>query len=351
MSSSRERREPLFFSPDDPAVLVEPVPHAEPSPDLPEDVADDAGLVQPTLSDIGRRGLRWGALLATALTGAMTLALGAWFAKFVSAALAREDWVGTLTSAFLLIAAFAGAMLLLRELIGFSRLSRLGRLKRDIASALAERDRRQEKRTALRLIELYAGRPQLAWGLSRIREHARDVHDPGELFVLVEREVLTPLDLEARRVITRSAKRVATVTALSPILLIGVGYVLVENVRLLRMLATLYGGRPGTLGALRLARMVFTHIVATGGIAMTDDLLGQFLGQDLLRRLSRRLGEGAFNGALTARVGLAAVEVLRPLAFTSSAPPRIRDILAEVLKPLVSRSQSPQVRTASPGTR
>lgn len=351
MSSSRERREPRSFSPDDPAVLVEPVPQVEPSPDLPQNAADDAGLVQPTLSDIGRRGLRWGALLATALTGAMTLALGAWFAKFVSAALARDDWVGTLTSAFLLVAAFAGVMLVLRELVGFSRLSRLGRLKRDIAAALAERDRRQEKRTALRLIELYAGRPQLAWGLRRIREHARDVHDPGELFVLVEREVLTPLDLEARRVITRSAKRVATVTALSPILLIGVGYVLVENVRLLRMLATLYGGRPGTLGALRLARMVFTHIVATGGIAMTDDLLGQFLGQDLLRRLSRRLGEGAFNGALTARVGLAAVEVLRPLAFTSSAPPRIRDILAEVLKPLVSRSQGSQVRTATPGTR
>jgi putative membrane protein len=166
------------------------------------------------------------------------------------------------------------------------------------------------------------------------------VHDPGELFVLVEREVLTPLDEEARRVITRTAKRVATVTALSPILLIGVGYVLVENVLLLRMLATLYGGRPGTLGALRLARMVFTHIVATGGIAMTDDLLGQFLGQDLLRRLSRRLGEGAFNGALTARVGLAAIEVLRPVAYIAATPPRLRDILAEVLKPLVSRSAS-----------
>ena len=86
-------------------------------------------------------------------------------------------------------------------------------------------------------------------------------------------------------------------------------YVLIENVRMLRGLATLYGGRPGLLGALRLGRMVITHIIATGGVAMTDDLLGQFLGQDLVRRLSRRLGEGVFNGALTARIGAAAVEV------------------------------------------
>ena len=100
---------------------------------------------------------------------------------------------------------------------------------------------------------------------------------------------------------TGSAKRVATVTALSPMVLVAVAYVLIENLRLLRALATLYGGRPGFVGVMRLARMVFAHIVATGGIAMTDDLLGQFLGQDLLRRLSRRLGEGAFNGALTAR--------------------------------------------------
>ena len=62
-------------------------------------------------------------------------------------------------------------------------------------------------------------------------------------------------------------------------------------------------------------------MVATGGIALTDDLLGQFLGQDLLRRLSRRLGEGAFNGALTARIGIAAIEVIRPLPFLAAKPP------------------------------
>ena len=165
------------------------------------------------------------------------------------------------------------------------------------------------------------------------------MHDPGELLALADREILAPLDAEARRIVTRSAKRVATVTALSPMVLIAVTYVLIENLRLLRTLATLYGARPGFLGVLRLARMVFTHIVATGGIAMTDDLLGQFLGQDLLRRLSRRLGEGAFNGALTARIGVTALEVIRPLPFLAAKPPRVRDVLAEALKPLYRRTK------------
>ena len=78
--------------------------------------------------------------------------------------------------------------------------------------------------------------------------------------------------------------------------------------------------------------MVVGHIIATGGVALTDDLLGQFLGQDLLRRLSRRLGEGAFNGALTSRVGATAVEVCRPLPFIAAPPIRARDMLAEAFR-------------------
>ena len=78
--------------------------------------------------------------------------------------------------------------------------------------------------------------------------------------------------------------------------------------------------------------MVFTHILATGGLALTDDLFGQFLGQDLLRRLSRRLGEGMFNGALTARIGVAAIEVTRPMPYLEAHPVRIRDLLPELFR-------------------
>lgn len=333
-----EPRQPRAFKLDDPALVTEP--ELETAEAIPGEPPDTGPLARPTFADVGRRSLRWGALLLTALAGAASLGLAAWFARFVSAALARDDWVGTATLALLLIAAFAALMIALRELIGFTRLARLARLRSDVAAALGERDRKRERRAALRLAALYSRRRELAWGIKRFREHARDVHDAGELLTLAEREILTPLDTDARRIVTRSAKRVATVTALSPMVLIAVSYVLIENLRLLRTLATLYGARPGFLGVVKLTRMVFTHIVATGGLAMTDDLLGQFLGQDLLRRLSRRLGEGTFNGALTARIGVTALTVIRPLPFLAAKPPRVRDVLAEALKPLFSTSKA-----------
>src|SRR5262249_53574914 len=154
-----------------------------------------------------------------------------------------------------------------------------------------------------------------------------DVADPGDLAKLADREVFEPLDRRAKRAVLASAKRVSVVTTLSPMAPIAVLFVLAENVRMLRAVATLYGGRPGLMAALRLARMVVTHLVATGGIALTDDLLGQVLGHDIIRRLSRRLGEGAFNGAMTARVGAAAIQVLRPLPFLEAPPVRVRDFL------------------------
>jgi len=337
MSTAAEPRKPRAFDPDDPALVEEPAIIEEPAGSAePAPPGGEAPTVRPTLAELGERGLRWGTILLWSLAGAAFLGACAWFARLVSAALVRDDWIGWTMLALLLTAALAGLMITLREVIGFSRLARLNKLRAEVDRAIRERDSKRERKAALRLARLYACRPDHAWSVRRFREHARDVHDPGELLALAEREMVTPLDLTARRLITRSAKRVATVTALSPMVLFAVTYVLIENLRLLRGLATLYGGRPGFVGVLRLANMVLGHIVATGGLALTDDLLGQFLGQDVLRRLSRRLGEGAFNGTLTARIGVAAITVIRPLPFLKGKPPRVRDILGEVLKPMFS---------------
>ena len=341
MSAANEPRRPRAFDPDDPAIVEEPVateaPNIQPGAPVPPD-AVPAPVARPTLADLGERGLRWGTVLLTALAGAAALGIAAWFARLVSAAYVRDDWIGWTTLILLLVAAVAAFMLALREIIGLARMTRLSRIKSEIAKAIAERDPGRERRAALRLAGLYARRPEQAWSVRRFRDYARDVHDAGELLALADREMVAPLDAQARRLITRSAKRVATVTAMSPMVLIAMAFVLIENLRLLRSLAGLYGGRPGLFGLMRLAHLVVGHLIATGGIALTDDLLGQFLGQDLLRRLSRRLGEGAFNGALTARIGIAAVDVIRPLPFLSAKPPRVRDVLAEALRPMFSKA-------------
>lgn len=338
--TDRSTRKPQAFDPDDPRIVPpEPVSRtqsAEPgatSPPAPSPLAfpSRAGLW---------RGVGWGAIFFSAMLSLAVLAAGVWFARFVSSALIRDDLVGWIATGLLTLGLIAGAVIVVRELVGLFRLARLGALRREADALAVVPDAARERKLAGRLIALLQDRPGSAWALARFREHRRDVHDPGALLRLADRELFAPLDRDARRLVLASAKRVATVTALSPLAVVSVVYVLVENLRLLRKVAGLYGGRPGLVGGLRLARLVVAHIVTTGGIAMTDDLLGQFLGQDLLRRLSRRLGEGVFNGALTARLGVAAIEVCRPVPFVEAPPVRARDIVGELFR------QKPGAETA-----
>ena len=333
-------RKPQSFGADDPILSAgEATPWNDGEGLGPQPEVAAEATMAPTLGELGERGLKWGKVLVGALTGAALLGAGAGFARLIAAALLREDWIGWTALALLLIAALAAVMLAGREVVGLLRFHRLNRLRAEAARALASGDGARERRAALALARHYGARAELRWSVARFREHARDVHDAGELLCLAEREMLAPLDAHARRLVMRAAKRVATVTALSPMVLIAVGYVAVENLRLLRALAGVYGGRPGMAGLMGLANMVLGHLIATGGVALTDDLLGQFLGQDVLRRLSRRLGEGAFNGALTARIGLVALTVVRPLPYRALPAPRARDILADVLRPMAGRKE------------
>src|SRR5262245_30285380 len=102
---STEPRQPRAFKVDDPALVREP--ELSPVEEGIQATPDAAVVVRPTLADVGRRSLRWGGMLLAALTGAASLALTAWFARFVSAALARDDWISTATLSLLLVAAFA----------------------------------------------------------------------------------------------------------------------------------------------------------------------------------------------------------------------------------------------------
>lgn len=326
-------RRPRVFAADDPNLVVPVAPKAENPPAPGEDDTKSpparARVSLPTAAGVSK-GVRFGAIFVSALVGLATLAASISFLRFVSVALERDDWLGWTAAALLAIAALSGLVLVGRELMGLLRLSRLGALRRDLDVAVASKDKSAELDGLKRLKALYVTRPELRWPLARLAEHERDIHDPGSLLALADRELMAPLDTQARQMVLKSAKRVSTVTALSPLAVLAVAFVLIENIGLLRRLASLYGGRPGILGSLKLARLVVAHIVGTGGAALTDDLIGQFFGQDLLRRLSSRLGEGAFNGALTVRMGAAALDVIRPMPFIAAPPVRARDILKEL---------------------
>jgi putative membrane protein len=323
---------PVMFDLEDDAPSVDPS-SVPPVPDMQPVVPTGAAMQtiavlaarKPSL--LGR--IFWGALVA--LVGAV-VSVAAW--DFAIGLITRNAVLGYGVAALGGIVVLTLLVVILRELAAFSRLNRLDGVQIQARAALADQDLISAKTVADRIERLYRNREDLNWGMTRFKDRRGDMFDADAVLGLAEQEVLAPIDRAAEQQIQAAARQVATVTAIVPLAFADVFTALTANVRMIRQIAELYGGRSGVMGGWRLTRAVMTHLVATGAVAVGDDLIGSVAGGSLLSKLSRRFGEGIVNGALTARVGVAAMEVCRPLPFTQNRKPSVTGLVSKALSGL-----------------
>jgi len=270
------------------------------------------------------------ALSAIALL--LALAIGLWFDQLVRDLFARIPALGWSAITLGAIAALALVAIVVRESRALWKMSAIQSLKQDVAAAANERNARQARVAVDALIALLSKRPETARGRAALSELRGEVVDGPALIELAETELMRPLDARARRLVLDTAKRVSIVTAVSPRAFIDLAYVLYEAMRLIRAMAELYGGRPGGIGLIRLARDVAGHLAVTGSIAAGDSLIQQFLGHGVAARVSTRLGEGVINGMMTARIGLAAMDLCRPMPFSALKRPGVSDIMTSLMQ-------------------
>jgi len=268
------------------------------------------------------------------LSGTLVFGLSLWAWNFVTALVAQNPLLGAVAAVLLGGLVLVTLAIAAKELAGFARLRRLDRMRDAADRAIALGDPKAAREVTDQLMTLYSGRGELALGRERVERLIEGAVDGEALLALAERELVVPLDALAVREIEAAARQVATVTAVVPLAFADVAAALIGNVRMIRAIAEVYGGRAGTFGSLRLVRSVLAHLVATGAVAVGDDLIGSLAGGGLLSKLSRRFGEGVINGALTARVGVAALEVCRPLPFRISKRPSVSALVGRALKGL-----------------
>lgn len=278
---------------------------------------------------------RWFWSLAVSLVGFIA-SLAAW--DYVNGLLARSPILGGIAMVLLGLLGCVVLVIALRELAAFGRLRRLDAIQRQAIDALASGDLKAARAVTQALDRLYANREDTAWGRAEMAARTGDVLDADGLLGMAEHTLLVPLDARATREVEAAARQVATVTAIVPLALADLFTALTANLRMIRRIAEVYGGRAGTLGSWRLTRSVLTHLVATGAVAVGDDLIGSVAGGGVLSKVSRRFGEGVVNGALTARVGVAAIEVCRPLPFHATKRPSVTTLVRRALTGLFGKA-------------
>jgi putative membrane protein len=284
----------------------------------------------------GRRRAPWVGILLSALSGLLVLGLGLAVENLVVELYAIAPWLGWVALVLSALALVAFLAIIGREVSGIMREQKIEKLREAAVDALAVKDHRAAKSIVSDLLGLYNARASAVKGSARLMASMEEIIDADDRLAIAERELLAPLDAQAKRAIAGAAKQVSLVTAVSPRAIVDVAFVVFVAVRLLRTLARIYGGRPGLFGFLRLAKAAFNHLAVTGGMAVGDSLMQQVLGLGLAARISAKLGEGVLNGLMTARFGLAALSVCRPLPFIREEVPKISDVAGE----LVSRAEA-----------
>jgi len=336
--NERSPRRPVTFKLDDPHVVVTD----------PDDEAGSLGRgnirITPEMDSISlpvpvdepavpaRKGFRWGTLFWSSLAGLVVLGTGLGIVRLIDDLFARSEGLGFLGLALTALLVLASIVIAVREIAGLARLATIEDLHRRALAAIAGDDRNSADAVVRDLVKLAHDNPHLARARAALRSHGSDIIDGADMVRLAERELMTPLDLEARRLVSAAAQRVSIITAVSPRAVVDVLFVFAAAVRLVRQLARLYGARPGTLGMIRLMRHIIAHLAITGGMAASDTLIQQVLGHGIAAKLSQRLGEGVLNGLLTARLGLAAIDVTRPLPFTALPRPALGDLAKDLLR-------------------
>jgi putative membrane protein len=289
------------------------------------EAAQEKGIVARTI-------LSWGGLFWTAAGGLVSLGISLELVRLIEGLFALSPLFGVIGLGLGCLAVVAFFVLAVREIAGIFRQRHIAVLHKGLAKAHETDDFKEARRLVGELASLYSNRPETAQARAQIRELMDEIVDGSDLIDIAERTLVVPLDLAVEREIANAAKRVSLVTTLAPRAIIDIIFVAAQAIRLIRRIATIYGGQPGLLGFIKLLRSIAAHLAITGGMAAGDSLLQQFVGHGIAARLSAKLGEGVLNGLLTARVGLSAMAVCRPLPFSRGRAPKLSDVAPFLFK-------------------
>jgi putative membrane protein len=241
-----------------------------------------------------------------------------------------QDWValGGCAAGALIVGAGVGSVA--------TEWRRLWRLRqraqeRDEAKELMQSHGVGKARAFCEKLAQQAGIDQAHPALQRWYAAIHETQNDREVVSLYAHLVQPALDAQARREISRSAAESAMMIAVSPLALVDMAFIAWRNLRLINRIATLYGIELGYYSRLRLFKLVLLNIAFAGASELVREIGMDWMSQDLAARLSARAAQGIGAGLLTARLGIKAMELCRPLPWIDNDKPKLGDFRRELI--------------------
>ncbi|NRN27625.1 YcjF family protein [Photorhabdus heterorhabditis] len=245
----------------------------------------------------------------------------------------QQDWIALGATAAGGMIVFAGMGSIISEWRRLYRL-RMRAEERDTARELLQNHGVGKGREFCEKLASQAGIDPHHPALQRWQAALHDTHNDREVVVLYGKLVQPVLDSQARAEISRYAAESALMIAVSPLAIIDMAFIAWRNIRLINRIAALYGIELGYFSRIRLFRLVLINIVFSGVSEMVREAGMDWLSQDIAARLSARVAQGIGVGLLTARLGIKAMELCRPLPWIEGDKPKLGDFRRQLITQL-----------------
>jgi len=166
----------------------------------------------------------------------------------------------------------------------------------------------------------------------RCLEQLPDYSNDREVVEHIERVFLQPLDKEALRRVSNYSLQTGTTVAVSPWASLDMLLSLWRSIKMIDDIAQVYGMRPSMVNRYKLLKLVIHQLVFVAvSEVVIDQVMEEFGSSTLTGMAGARLGQGLGAGIYTAKIGVAAMKVCRPMVFSKDKQPTIRSIIAELI--------------------
>lgn len=194
------------------------------------------------------------------------------------------------------------------------------------------------------LQKLYHGKPQQAM-LEQSLSVMPDYSDDSEVLTHLDAHFLQKLDQQALARISQHSQQVALMVALSPFAAIDMLLSVWRSVRMLDEICQIYGVRPSLPARAHLLRLILEQMTLAGATELLSDQLADFTSNRLLGVVSSQVASGVGVGIYSARIGLRAMALCRPIPFADDQKPGIGRLARNILSSLEARFQKASTTT------
>lgn len=245
-------------------------------------------------------------------------------------ALEQQDWLALGWTAFVALLASLGISAIAKELWKLKVLRHHFNIQEQSENMLASDGIGKGKAFCQQLAKESDVLPESP-AYDRWIHSINDTHSDAEILDLYDAMVVCEQDKRASDIVTKHATESALLVAVSPLALADMLLVAWRNLSMINQLAAEYGVELGYWSRLKLFKNVLLNMAFAGASEVAVHAGMDLMSMDLAGKLSARAGQGIGVGILTARLGLKAMGLLRPIPWQVDRKVKLSSIRKQIV--------------------